>query len=409
MFISESDTENKVKIALFGDFAPTMEIKDISVRYELDAIDLAIINLETPLVMTPICRPKAGPSLCGNKTILSSFVDNRFVINLANNHTMDYGEKGLSGTIKICQDIGVEIIGAGTNSNEASKPIIKDIQGIKIGVLSCAETQFGISASWKPGVKAVGPWIYTAIEDLKNKVDIIIISIHGAAEMSPWPSPQWQDLLRSFIDAGATIIHGHHSHVPQGFEEYKNGIIFYGLGNFLVDPDIWKFSKNTLWSIVPEIQVSKKGIEKWDLNTTVIEKDANDVVIVRKSSSQELKFHKEYLSEANAPLNNRKLLTGLWQEIAIRSYNLYYADWLGFEKERRQSHIIKDMISANVSMLLNIFRHKNKDNSQFLLRYHLFACESHRNAIATALGVLGGELKDLRTEETRKIADKMLY
>lgn len=398
-----------MRIALFGDFAPTTGLKDVSVIYELNTVDLAIINLETPLMKTLKCRPKAGPSLCGDKKITSNFFNEKFVINLANNHTMDYDEIGLSETIKICQDIGVKISGAGINSNEASKPIIKDIQGIRIGVLSCAETQFGISTPWEPGIAAVGPWIYTAINELKNKVDVIVISIHGASEMSSLPSPQWQDLLRSLIDAGATIIHGHHSHVPQGFEEYKGGIIFYGLGNFLVDPDNWSSSKNMLWSIIPEIQISKKGIEKWDLNTSIIEKDANDIVIVRKSSSQELKFHKEYLSEANSPLNNRKLLTGLWQEIAIRSYNLYYADWLGFKIERRQSHIIKDMVSANISMLLKIFRHKNKDNSQFLLMYHLFACESHRDAIATALGVLGGELKDLRTEETRKIADKMLY
>jgi hypothetical protein len=396
-----------MKIALFGDFAPTLGIVDASVRYELDPISLAIINLETPPVETLKRRPKAGPSLYGDEKITANFIGTKFVVNLANNHIMDYGETGLSDTIKICQDTGAEIGGAGKNLNEASKPIIKDIQGIKVGIICCAETQFGIATPWKSGVAAVRPWIYKVINELKSKVDIIIISIHGASEMSPWPSPQWQDLLRSFIDVGATIVHGHHSHVPQGFEEYHNGIIFYGLGNFLVDPDIWTSSKNTLWSIVPEIQVSKKGIEKWGPNTTVIEKNADGVVVVRKSNNQEYSLHKEYFSEVNVPLNDRELLTGLWQEVSIRLYSRYYANWLGFEQERGRLSVA-DIIPVTKAAISKILRRKNRDKDQFLLRYHLFACESHRNAIATALGVLGGEQDDLRTETTREIADRVM-
>ncbi len=336
---------NKMKIALFGDFAPTKGIMDISVRYELDSVDLAIVNLEIPPAKLLKRHPKAGPSLYGDEKIISKFIDAKFVVNLANNHIMDYGEAGLSDTIKICQDTGAEIGGAGKNLTEASKPIIKIIEGLKVGIICCTETQFGIATPWKAGVVAAGPWIYKAINELRNKVDIVVISIHGASEMSPWPSPQWQDFLRSFIDAGATIVHGHHSHVPQGFEKYHNGVIFYGLGNFLVDPDIWISSKNTLWSVVPEIQVSKKGIEHLDINTTVIEKNANGVVVLRERNNQEHLMQKEYLLEANIPLNDREFLIGLWQEISIRLYYRYYADWLEFE-QKRDKLSIADIISV---------------------------------------------------------------
>jgi hypothetical protein len=43
-----------------------------------------------------------------------------------------------------------------------------------------------------------------------------------------------------------------------------------------------------------------------------------------------------------------------------------------------------------------------------LLWYHLFACDSHNDAIATALGVLGGSLDDLRTPETVRMVDEMM-
>ena len=166
-------------------------------------------------------------------------------------------------------------------------------------------------------------------------------------------------------------------------------------------------SKNTLWSIVPEIQVSKKGIEKWGPNTTVIEKNADGVVVVRKSNNQEYSLHKEYFSEVNVPLNDRELLTGLWQEVSIRLYSRYYANWLGFEQERGRLSVA-DIIPVTKAAISKILRRKNRDKDQFLLRYHLFACESHRNAIATALGVLGGEQDDLRTETTREIADRVM-
>ncbi|MFO8037862.1 MAG: hypothetical protein R6U67_00275, partial [Sodalinema sp.] len=45
---------------------------------------------------------------------------------------------------------------------------------------------------------------------------------------------------------------------------------------------------------------------------------------------------------------------------------------------------------------------------QLLLWYHLFACETHRDVIATALGVLGGELEDKRTEQSRAIVQEMM-
>jgi len=48
------------------------------------------------------------------------------------------------------------------------------------------------------------------------------------------------------------------------------------------------------------------------------------------------------------------------------------------------------------------------EKREYLLRYHLFACVSHSEAISTALGVLGGELEDLRTSETKILVEKWM-
>lgn len=405
-----------IRVILFGDFAPVGNLERLKLQYDTDNFDLALMNLETPLVNDLVPSPKAGPSLCGDKKIFYQFANEKFVINLANNHTMDYGETGLTNTINICQNIGINTVGAGKNISEASKPFIQTICGIKVGIISYAETQFGMANPRKPGVS---PIIHGTTEkqihELSKKVDVCIVSIHGEAEMCSWPSPEWQDLLRGFIDAGATIVYGHHSHVPQGYEEYNKGLIFYGLGNFLVNPNRYS-DKNALWSLVPEIIVSKNGIEEYRICTSVI--DACGVLAVRKSDKNENKIHNYYLSLANKPLSDKKQHIAIWQEVSIRMYYLWNAKWLGFENGNnilRKKTFINKVVSyffiiAHQFKLL-CSTHKNVysiDYDKLRLRYVLLACESHHNAITTALGVLCGELEDLRTEETHEIVDKMM-
>ena len=50
-----------------------------------------------------------------------------------------------------------------------------------------------------------------------------------------YPGPKQVHFARKCIDAGATIIAGHHPHVLQGFEVFKSGLILYSLGNFVFD------------------------------------------------------------------------------------------------------------------------------------------------------------------------------
>lgn len=377
-----------IRIALLGDFAPLDGTESVRFDVDIKGSDLVLMNLEVPLCNNLKPRPKAGPSLFGHYDVLSRFATKNFVITLANNHIMDYGEVGLQETINACRNAGFKTIGAGANLDVALEPVICTLNGVEIGILACSETQFGIATPWRAGAAPIIPGkIESRIRQLAQQVDIVVVTVHGAAEMCPWPSPQWQDLLRGFIDAGALIVHGHHSHVPQGYEKYNNGLIFYGLGNFLVTPREWKDTPNALWSIIGDVALSREGIEKLIIRTAVLENNKYDVV--RESDDGEAALHHEYLSCANRPLDDRKLLTGLWQESSIRMYYLWNAKWLGFEPGRRKKHI-------------------SASQEDLLLRHHLFACESHRDSIATALGVLSCELDDLRTDETRALADEMM-
>ena len=68
----------------------------------------------------------------------------------------------------------------------------------------------------------------------------------------------------------------------------------------------------------------------------------------------------------------------------------------------------KCLLSTSVSHIRKVFGNSDKDLHDKLLWYHLFACESHKYAIETALGVLGGEIMDMRTESTNDILKNML-
>jgi len=399
-------------IALLGDFAP--EKGEASARFEVDTedADLVLMNLETPFPTHLEARPKAGPNLAGSFEALAQFGTRNLVLTLANNHMMDYGKVGLRETIDTCRNAGFETVGAGANLDAALQSVIRELSGMRIGILACAETQFGIAAPWRAGIAPIIPGkIETQIRQLAEQVDIVVISVHGAAELCPWPSPQWQDLLRGFVDAGASIVHGHHSHVPQGYEEYQDGLIFYGLGNFLVDPAKWRDTPNALWSIVGDVTLSARGVEKLLVRTAVIED--KECVVVRESNDSEATTHHEYLACANYPLADRKLLTGLWQESSIRMYHLWNAKWLGFEPEIVRSgpkNKLRSFIRCVKESFLGSHCEQVASVSQnnLLLWYHLFACESHQNSIATALGVLSDELDDMRTDETRALADEMM-
>lgn len=345
-------------------------------------------NLEAPVCSGKRSgRPKAGPCLIS--CAIPSFFQGG-IVSLANNHAMDYGDEGLRDTMLACQSLNIATVGAGQTLEVAKRPLIFKVGDVRVGVLARCEAQFGAATLWRLGVAVLDTKIYAEIGHLKNEVDIVIISIHGAAEMSPWPSPQWQSLLRSFIDAGAAVVHGHHAHIPQGYEEYNNGLIFYGLGNFIVNPKRWESIPNTLWSVMSNIVFSQKGVEEYHVKTVTIK--SGEKVEINESTQEQCVVHGQYLKKVCACLSDEKMLLGLWQEVSVRLYDKWYAQWLGF----------------NAKTIIHKFLQRALDPRYDNLRlYHLFACDSHRDAIATALGLLSGESDDLRTGETEALVNEM--
>jgi hypothetical protein len=366
-----------------------------------------LCNLEGPIVqdnenILPIS--KAGP------VISSKFLpetSNELIFSLSNNHFMDYGNIGSTISINEIQKNGFQFVGYGDNFESARNPLIIHEQGFSYGIISCCEAQFGVSSLNYPGVNEIGPWIYKSICELRNLVDILIVSTHAAQELSPWPSPNLQALYQSFIDSGADVIHGHHSHVPQGWEQYKKGLILYGCGNFLVDPDNWQKIKNSLWSIGAIISPKEKGFDFKIITFEVKEKP--DSILTVELENDQVEDHLEYFSLCNEPLKNPIYLKAVFQEVSIRSFNMFYVDYLDLQPTTKSQIYVytkKKLFSFFKSLLSN--KSGIDQKYQYLLIYHLFACLTHRDAIKEAIGILTGEIPDFRDDASKEIVDKLM-
>jgi poly-gamma-glutamate synthesis protein (capsule biosynthesis protein) len=199
--------------------------------------DIRMINLENPISLRGDKTPKEFNFRMHPKYLGVLKDANINVVCLANNHIYDYGKDALLDTLSYLDSAGIRHVGAGENLSMARKPVILEVNRKKIGFLA----YYG-NGSWYPaseGSPGTAPRIKALIrDDLRalrenEKVDFIVVNYHWGQEGSNYPEPFQVDLAHFTVECGANLIIGHHPHVLQGIEKYKNGIIVYSLGNFL--------------------------------------------------------------------------------------------------------------------------------------------------------------------------------
>ena len=213
----------------------------------LDDADYTIMNLETPLTDTTSEIVKCGPCLCaGTDTIKGLKRINPHFYTLANNHIFDQDVQGLNSTIKCLRENGISFAGVGETPEEASKPFITNLDGIKIGIYCCAEHEFSIVTDNRPGANPYDPlYSFDHVRALREQVDILIVLYHGGKEHYRYPSPELRRIFRKFAECGADYVIAQHTHCIGCMEQYLGKTLVYGQGNFLFDnsnSDYWKTS-----------------------------------------------------------------------------------------------------------------------------------------------------------------------
>lgn len=182
------------------------------------------------------------------------------VLSLANNHIMDYGEKGLLDTLAVLSKYKINSVGAGKNLTYTRKPVILQVNDIKIGVLAYCDVY--VASEKRAGV-APTKYIIEDMKKVRDSVDILIISIHQGMDIVDYPLPNEIEFMHSIIDNGANLVLKHHPHVVNGIERYNNGVIVYSMGNFVFDYTIdplWKDFSKTRDSMIFQCELSKNGV-----------------------------------------------------------------------------------------------------------------------------------------------------
>lgn len=154
-----------------------------------------------------------------------------------NNHVYDCREAGFRNTSAFLRENGIEFLGAGTNPEEAARPVILNRSGVSLGFLNYVHqnthpslpADAGISLNYFEEERAL-----SEIVDLSRRVDAVLLYLHwGAEELVRLPSLAQRRFGRRAVEAGARVVVFDHAHCLQPHEPWGHGHIIYGLGNFI--------------------------------------------------------------------------------------------------------------------------------------------------------------------------------
>lgn len=157
------------------------------------------------------------------------------VVSLANNHTLDYGADGLMQTIETLDSAGILHTGAGANLMAARQPAMLLADGQRVAILAYSMT---LPETFFAGPNKAGTafgheaHVRADIMAAREQADIVLVSFHWGQEGKTTLRDYQTRLGHVAIDAGASAVIGHHPHILQGIEQYRDGIILYSLGNF---------------------------------------------------------------------------------------------------------------------------------------------------------------------------------
>ncbi len=220
---------------------------------ELLKNDLVIANLEGPI--TGNKSVSAGTAIGSTNNYFFTFDpsvaqtladENIKIVNLGNNHILNFGQAGLDSTEKYLQSSNISYFGApgGVRSLE------HDISGVKVAFVSYNEFN-GVYEIEKS----------SALNEIKkniDNIDIVVVFCHWGVEYAKNSTEAQKELAHEFIDGGADLVIGSHPHVTQPSEEYNGKMIYYSLGNFIFDQYFNDDVRNGLGVVVKIDKTTKK-------------------------------------------------------------------------------------------------------------------------------------------------------
>ncbi|MFQ5640399.1 MAG: CapA family protein [bacterium] len=286
----------------------------------IQSADIAIANLEAPFTEAEAPFPKRFNFKVPPAYAIGIKRAGFDVVTLANNHTMDFGEAGLQETIETLDKIGVEHCGAGANFEQAHRPAVMDVGGKKVaffGYSMTFPTEFYAKEDSGGTAYPEPELMQTNLAAFEKTVDFTVVSFHWSAEKLQIPKEYQIHYAHLAIDSGADLVLGHHPHVLQGLELYKNRLIAYSLGNFAFG----SYSRHAVDSIMLKVHLNDQGL----IYAQCVPVNVDN----REVEFQPQMMHGARSAEVLSKLNEMSLHLNGGRDI-IRGRGFILGDWEGF-------------------------------------------------------------------------------
>jgi poly-gamma-glutamate synthesis protein (capsule biosynthesis protein) len=298
-------------------------------RRLLAECDLVVGNMETVLAKAETGSPR-DDKLClrGDPRYANCMAEAGFqVMTLANNHCLDFGPEALAETRRHLETAGIAVLGAGSDLDEAMRPVVLETRGVKLGFLAaCHQSTKPAPAATRtgPGIAPLDrETILAAVEALAPEVDHVILLLHWGLEYANYPTPEQVELARSAVDRGASAVLGHHSHSLQGIETYAGGVIAYSLANF-TDADVdWRgpskhyraeLTEVDRESVLLRLRIDREGIEIHDRIPLWLDEDGRP----SRAAGERARKIERQLEEYSGKLGDADL-RAFWEDSVIES------------------------------------------------------------------------------------------
>lgn len=343
----------------------------------LNKADITCFNLEVPLTdeLTPI--EKCGPNLiAATSSIKGIKAINPHFFTLANNHILDQGKQGLSSTMNLLKDNNIAFAGAGNNISEASKPYIFEKEGIKIGIYCCSEHEFTIATESLAGANPFDPLeSLDHINQLKEKCDYVIVLYHGGKEHFRYPSPYLQKVCRKIIEKGADLVICQHSHCIGCEENWNDGKIVYGQGNFLFD-----YSNSEFWqtSLLIKINLDIVNDEKKISYIPIIKKENK----VRIAKNKDANIIMEQFLERSKEICCDEFVKRNYQAFANQMQWQYLSAFAGKWSKNILYRIVNRITKYS---FVRIYIGRRYLASERIAIQNFIECEAHRELVLAGL------------------------
>lgn len=339
------------------------ELENIAllINKQLGKADFRVANLEAPIINSEDIEPMPKEGIGSNLKMVFDKHKTFFQLldvdayTLANNHIGDYGENGIKETINFLNGINKKYVGTASKAEYTYEPIRICFDDIKISVFSFCENEFGIVRKGRLGAAGYNEYIIKEmISKERSAADKIIVIFHGGVEHYPFPTLRQQNCYRLLIDIGADIVIGMHSHCPVGMEYYKQGQIFYGIGNLYFPRQSPIVYSNWCYGYVVRLNILKTEPISSEIIPYSFEMDGSTW------EKTDVNSFKKYFNALSKPI------------IDIEQLKNYYNGWVQYNGEYMYNILKQNLV-------------KDQDKYCFNVVKNLFSCEAHNELICTYL------------------------